>query len=76
MITKDIYVKNMFWCNLKEIRVCVLREKVFILILLSKFLTVYITYTPVKNLSSIKFLFIPAIFSLACLVERKLSQDT
>lgn len=55
---------------------CDLKEKIFTLVLALIFLTVYITHTSVENLSLLKLLFIPIIFFLAYLVDRKLGQDT
>jgi len=60
----------------RKVGVCDLKEKIFTLVLALIFLTVYITHTSVKNLSLLKLLFIPIIFFLAYLVDRKLGQDT
>ncbi len=54
---------------------CDLKEKIFTLVLALVFLTFYITHTSVENLSPLKLLFIPTIFFLAYLVDRKLGKD-
>ncbi|MED3729638.1 hypothetical protein HPB58_09875 [Priestia filamentosa] len=53
-----------------------MKEKIFTLVLALIFLTVYITHTSVEDLSLPKLLFIPMIFFLAYLADRKLGRDT
>ncbi|MGF9858558.1 hypothetical protein ABEX55_16075 [Priestia endophytica] len=53
-----------------------MKEKIFTLVLALTFLTVYITYTSVEGLSLLTLSFIPMIFFLTYLADRKLGRDT